>query len=150
MVATEVTWLENGSHFGSTLSSFLDPDSFWSITNKFFSSQGITAWVGLIRVDGVPYTWMGAPPNYPQVVDQTDFSYTSTRSTFIMNVGGKVGMNITFMSPVTPDDLKRQSLTFTYLDVAVESIDGASHDVQIYADVSGGTRYKSFFPVALN
>lgn len=81
---------------------------------------------------------MGAPPNSPPVVDQTDFSYTSTRSTFVMSVGGKVGMNITFMSPVTPNDLKRQSLTFTYLDVAVESIDGASHDVQLYVDVSGG------------
>jgi hypothetical protein len=83
---------------------------------------------------------MGAPSNYPQVVDQTDFSYTSTRSTFVMSVGGKVGMNITFLSPVTPNDLRRQSLTFTYLDVAVESIDGATHDVEIYADVSGGMR----------
>ncbi|KAF3014023.1 hypothetical protein E8E14_010344 [Neopestalotiopsis sp. 37M] len=123
------SWLNAGSDGGN--GGYLAGEwiTFWD--------QGITAWVGLIRVDGVPYTWMGAPPNYPQVVDQTDFSYTSTRSTFIMNVGGKVGMNITFMSPVTPDDLKRQSLTFTYLDVAVESIDGASHDVQIYADVSG-------------
>lgn len=81
---------------------------------------------------------MGAPPNAPQVVDQTDFSYTSTRSTFIMSVGGKVGMNITFMSPVTPDDLKRQSLTFSYLDVAVQSLDGAEHEVALYTDVSGG------------
>lgn len=101
-------------------------------------SQGITGWVGLIRVDGVAYTWMGAPLNWPQVVDQTDFSYTSTRSTFVMNVGGKVGMNITFLSPVTPNDLRRQSLQFSYLDVAVQSIDGAGHDVEIYADVSGG------------
>jgi hypothetical protein len=81
---------------------------------------------------------MGAPANYPQVVDQTDFSYTSARSTFIMSAGGKVGLNITFLSPVTPDDLKRQSLTFSYLEVSVESIDGASHDVELYADVSGG------------
>jgi hypothetical protein len=55
-----------------------------------------------------------------------------------MNVGGKVGLNVTFLSPVTPTDLRRQSLVFTYLDVTVESIDGASHDVQLHADVSGG------------
>lgn len=55
-----------------------------------------------------------------------------------MNVGGKVEMNITFLSPVTPSDLKRQSLVFSYLDVGVHSLDGASHDVQLYADVSAG------------
>ena len=55
-----------------------------------------------------------------------------------MNVGDKVEMNITFLSPVTPNDLKRQSLTFSYLDVAVHSLDGDSHDVQLYTDVSGG------------
>lgn len=55
-----------------------------------------------------------------------------------MNVAGKVGMNITFLSTVTPTDLRRQSLTFSYLDVGVHSLDGADHDVQLYADVSGG------------
>ncbi|KAK6074358.1 glutaminase A [Seiridium cupressi] len=123
------SWLNAGSDGGNGGYLAGEWATFWD--------QGITGWVGLIRVDGVAYTWMGAPPDWPQVVDQTDFSYTSTRSTFIMNVGGKVGMNITFLSPVTPSDLKRQSLTFTYLDVAVESIDGASHDVELHADVSG-------------
>lgn len=55
-----------------------------------------------------------------------------------MNVGGKVGLNVTFLSPVNPNDLKRQSLTFSYLDVSVHSIDGANHNVELYADVSGG------------
>ena len=47
-------------------------------------------------------------------------------------------MNITFLSPITPDDMKRQSLIFSYLDVSVESMDGASHDVQLYTDISAG------------
>ncbi|OTB15176.1 hypothetical protein K445DRAFT_124558 [Daldinia sp. EC12] len=101
---------------------------------KFWSQQN-TGWAGFIRVDGKAYNWLGAPPG-ADVVDQTEFSYTSTRSTFVMNVGGKVEMNITFLSPVTPSDLKRQSLVFSYLDVGVHSLDGASHDVQLYADVS--------------
>lgn len=91
----------------------------------------------MIRVDNTTYQWMGSVANSLNV-NQTEFSYTSTRSNFVMNVGGKVGMNITFLSPVTPNDLKRQSLTFSYLDVGVYSIDGANHDVQLYADVSGG------------
>ncbi|KAK6951258.1 hypothetical protein Daesc_007789 [Daldinia eschscholtzii] len=101
---------------------------------KFWSQQN-TGWAGFIRVDGKAYNWLGAPPG-ADVVDQTEFSYTSTRSTFVMNVDGKVEMNITFLSPVTPSDLKRQSLVFSYLDVGVHSLDGASHDVQLYADVS--------------
>jgi hypothetical protein len=90
----------------------------------------------MIRVDNTTYTWMGDPG--PESVTQTAFSYTSTRSVFTMDFGGKVEMNITFLSPITPDDQKRQSLTFSYLDVAVESMDGNSHDVQLYADISAG------------
>lgn len=114
------------------------PTLFFYSMEADYNSGAITAWTGFIRVDGVPYTWMGAPSNFPQVVDQVEFSYTSTRSTFISNVGGKVAMNITFLSPVTPEDLRRQSLTFSYLEVSVHSIDGASHDVALYTDVSGG------------
>lgn len=100
-------------------------------------SQQITGWAGFIRVDGTAYNWLGAPPG-ADLVNQTEFSYTSTRSSFVMNVADKVEMNITFLTPVTPNDLKRQSLVFSYLEVAVSSLDGATHDVQLYADVSAG------------
>ena len=108
----------------------------WCITDMVFRGQ-VTAWTGLIKVDGTTYTWMGAPSG-PQTVTQTGFEYTSTKSVFIMNVGGLVEMNITFLSPLTPGDHKRQSLIFTYLDVAVQSLDGNSHDVQLYTDISAG------------
>jgi hypothetical protein len=91
---------------------------------------------GMIRVDGITYTFMGDPG--PSSVTQTAFEYTSTRSIFTMDVGGKVEMNITFLSPITPDDMKRQSLVFSYMDVVVQSLDGAAHDVQLYADISAG------------
>lgn len=55
-----------------------------------------------------------------------------------MDVGGVVQMNITFLSPITPNDLQRQSLPFSYVDVAVSSTDGNSHNVQLYADISAG------------
>lgn len=79
---------------------------------------------------------MGLPGT--KTVEQTAYEYTSTKSIFTMNVGGLVEMNITFLSPLTPDDIKRQSLVFSYLHVDVTSIDGASHDVQLYADISAG------------
>jgi hypothetical protein len=90
----------------------------------------------MIRVDGDAYTWMGDPG--PASVNQTAFEYTSTRSTFIMNVDSKVEMNITFLSPVSPDDYKLQSLVFSYLSVEVQSTDGKKHDVQLYSDISAG------------
>lgn len=96
----------------------------------------VTGWCGLIRVDGTAYTWMGLPGT--TTVTQTAFEYTSTKSIFTMDVGGKVEMNITFMSPITPDDFKRQSLVFSYLNVEVSSLDGNDHDVQVYADISAG------------
>ena len=55
-----------------------------------------------------------------------------------MNVANVVTMNITFLSPVFPTDLKRQSLPFSYLDVVVSSMDGATHDVQLYTDITAG------------
>lgn len=57
---------------------------------------------------------------------------------FTLSVNGTVGMNVTFLSPVTATDLKRQSIPATYMDVSVYSIDGKNHTVQLYTDVSAG------------
>ncbi|KAK3061004.1 hypothetical protein LTS18_007231, partial [Coniosporium uncinatum] len=73
-----------------------------------------------------------------ETVRQTSLSYTSTKSIFTIDVAGKVGMNITFLSPVTPNDFRRQSLVFSYMNVQVYSTDGSSHEVQLYADISAG------------
>ncbi|KAG5917339.1 hypothetical protein E4U42_007270 [Claviceps africana] len=101
-----------------------------------FWTTYIQGWQGLIKVDGQNYNWMGGAPGAPPV-DQLSVDYTSTRSIFNMSVAGKVAMSIEFLSPVYPQDLRRQSVPFSYLNVAVRSLDGASHSVQLYADVSG-------------
>lgn len=102
-------------------------------------------WDGMVRVDGRTYTWMGrndefvdgegnaaAPP-----AAQIAFEYTATRSIFSIAAGG-VQLRVTFLTPVTADDLTRQSLTFSYLEVEVASLDGENHDIQLYCDVTGG------------
>lgn len=91
----------------------------------------------MIRVDNNTYTWMGLPG--ATTVNQTAFEYTSTKSIFTMNVEGVVEMKITFLSPLTPNDLKRQSLIFSYMDVEVSSLDGNHHQVEVYSDISAGT-----------
>ena len=60
-----------------------------------------------------------------------------------MDVAGVVEMNITFLSPITPTDLMRQSLVFSYVDVSVTSTDGAAHDVQLYTDLTAGNSFNS-------
>ncbi|PPJ50023.1 hypothetical protein CBER1_06813 [Cercospora berteroae] len=101
----------------------------------FWAGQ-INGWAGLIRVDGETYTWMGKPDPLPTIVTQTAFEYTSTRSTFTMDVDGKVSMNVTFLSPVSPTNKERQGLPVSYMSVNVQSSDGAEHDVSIYTDIS--------------
>lgn len=96
----------------------------------------------MIRVDGNAYAWMGAPISTN--VNQTAFEYTSTKSIFTMDIDGAIQLNLTFLSPITPNDLKRQSLVFSYLNVDVASIDGKSHDVQVYSDISAGEFSTSF------
>ncbi|KAJ6085590.1 hypothetical protein N7499_005219 [Penicillium canescens] len=120
------TWLNVGSDGGN--GGYLAGQ--WPV---FWQNQ-VTGWCGLIRVDGNVYTWMGLPGS--KTVNQTAFEYTSTKSIFTMNVENKLEMNITFMSPITPSDIKRQSLVFSYLNVEVSSLDGQEHDVQVYADIS--------------
>lgn len=140
------TWLNVGSDGGSggnlpgywpTFWKYVYRCLKWTILITNVSSAAITGWAGLIRVDGTVYTWLGAPSGPPSVT-QTAFEYTATRSVFVLNVNDAVQLNVTFNSPVFPNDLKRQSLIFSYLDVVVSSIDGATHDVQLYADISAG------------
>ncbi|KAF2401026.1 DUF1793-domain-containing protein [Trichodelitschia bisporula] len=120
------TWLSVGSDGGS--GGYLAGQ--WPVhwTGK------TTAWSGMIRVDGTVYQWMGNPgaPN----ADQVSFIYTSTQSIFTFIIEKKVQLIVTFLSPVTPLDLKRQSLEFSYMTVDVSSIDGKTHDVKLYTDIS--------------
>lgn len=76
--------------------------------------------------------------NSAEHATQTAYEYTSTRSIFTFNVGGLVRMTVTFLSPITPDDLTRSSLPYTYLEVGVKSADGKTHDVQLYTDITAG------------
>lgn len=97
-----------------------------------------TGWTGLIRVDNTTYTWLGNPNPLPQTANQISFEYTSTRSTFDFDVGGLLSLKVQFLSPISPNDLLRQSAPVSYMSVSVASKDGKEHDVQLYTDVSAG------------
>jgi hypothetical protein len=80
---------------------------------------------------------MGGAPG-PSLVNQVSLEYTSTQSIFTFDVAGKVTLTVTFLSPVYPDDMGRQSQQFSYIVTKAKSADGAAHNVQVYMDVSGG------------
>ncbi|KAF2770000.1 GTA glutaminase A [Teratosphaeria nubilosa] len=122
------TYLQAGSDGGNGGYLAGEWPTFW---------QGqVTAWTGFIRVDNVTYAWMGNPDQNKVYANQTAYEYTSTRSIFTFNVGGYVELNATFLSTVTPNDLLRSSLPYSYLETTVSSIDGQEHDVQLYTDIS--------------
>jgi hypothetical protein len=104
---------------------------FWYGTNRGFA--------GLVRIDGQVYAWAGQPQvngAAAMPLSQTALQVTATRSIFTLNVAG-VQLTAQWLSPIEPADLKRESVPFTLLTVEARAIDGASHDVQLYADITG-------------
>jgi hypothetical protein len=102
------------------------------------SSGQLLGWTGIVRVDGNTFVWMGAPDSYNDLANQTSYEYTSTKSIFFITADDKIQLKVTFLSPLTPNDFKRQSLIFSYMEVEVSSLDNSEHDVQIYTDISAG------------
>jgi hypothetical protein len=80
---------------------------------------------------------MGGAPGFDHA-KQVFLHYTSTKSEFVFDVDGKVNLTVTFLSPVYPDDLARQSQQFSYVSVKVACSDTQKRNVQVYMDVSGG------------
>ncbi|KAJ3971497.1 hypothetical protein EV361DRAFT_799932 [Lentinula raphanica] len=119
-------WLPQGS--GAALNSVWP--EFWT--------GSILGWAGFVKVDGVAYSFLGAPAvsgaTFSQATQQS-FSFTSTQSTFVLSAG-PIDVTVKFLSPVEPTDLVKQSIPFSYMAVSAASTDGATHSVQVYSDIS--------------
>ncbi|HSZ43075.1 MAG TPA: DUF5127 domain-containing protein [Trebonia sp.] len=137
---------------GPYLSTWLPATALPATWEEFWAGH-TTAIGGIARVDGVSYMFMGDPgiilnvPNgnygtpstvqgFEQALRQTDVTITPTRSVFELE-GGGIGLTVEFLSPVEPGDTRRQSIPLSYVLISARSIDGKTHDVQIYADISG-------------
>jgi hypothetical protein len=137
---------------GPYLSTWLPATALPATWEQFWAGH-TTAIGGIARVDGVSYMFMGDPgiilniPNgnygtpstvegFEQALRQTNVTVTPTRSVFQLE-GGGIGLTVEFLSPVEPGDIRRQSIPLSYIVISAHSIDGKTHDVQIYADISG-------------
>jgi len=96
-------------------------------------------WAGLLQVDDTTYEWLGYPssslPDIKSVVTESVY-YTATKTVYTLSAG-KVGLNVTFLTPITLDDYKRQSLPATYLSLSFWSLDNKNHSVSLYTDIDG-------------
>ncbi|MEC3978685.1 glutaminase domain-containing protein [Amycolatopsis sp. H20-H5] len=120
------------------LSTWQGADNLAGSWSTFWAGH-ITALCGIARVDGVAYVFAGAPalPSGPalSVMTQTSLQVTGTRSSYVLT-GGGVSLTVTFLSPVDPGDLRRQSVPFGYVSIQAASSDGRAHSVDLHFDIS--------------
>ncbi|KIK65821.1 hypothetical protein GYMLUDRAFT_239519 [Collybiopsis luxurians FD-317 M1] len=108
----------------------------------FWTTNYILGWAGLLRVDGAYYNWLGADPNVkPNATLNTatlnGYQVTPTRSILSLSAG-LMAINITFLSPIEPEDLVLQSFPFSYIYFEASSTDGNPHSLQVYQDITNG------------
>lgn len=93
--------------------------------------------IGLLRVDGVTYCFMGDAKSLDglETAQQksVDVMATSTYYTFAC---GPVELDLVFTAPMLIDDLDLLSTPVNYISYQVRSTDGGKHDSQFYLSAS--------------
>ena len=124
------------------LSTWLGADNSAGTWPSFWTGR-TTAMGGMIRIDGTAYLFLGSEPAlnppvaYPlPTMREISVEVTPTRSQFVLQQAG-VELDLTFLSPVEPGDLPRQSRPLSYVVATATSIDGNNHDISVYLDISG-------------
>jgi hypothetical protein len=87
----------------------------------------------LIRIDGQVYRLMGIDPQSTPALEQKRLQVLPTTVTYTFE-GAGVRVELSFMTPLLPEDLLVLSRPVTYLTWRVSSLDNAQHDVQLYYD----------------
>ena len=118
--------------------------SVWSMADKLTDaptrhwSEAPQPMLGLIRINGATYRWMGAMPrrmrNHIPVMKQESVELTPLHSRYRFT-GAGVELNVDFFTAAFPDDLDVMSRPVTYLTWTARSMDGASHHVDLLLDV---------------
>jgi hypothetical protein len=116
--------------------------SIWSNTDDLTASSTVH-WtgkpqpiVGLVRVDGHPFRFMGGERSGIPALHQVSRSVTPTHTRYVFN-GAGIELELSFFTPTILSDLDILSRPVTYVSFTVKSIDGAPHkDVSVLADVS--------------
>ncbi|KAF8169483.1 hypothetical protein K438DRAFT_1983308 [Mycena galopus ATCC 62051] len=106
-----------------------------TVTWPRFMNEHILGWAGLIKIDGLTYSWLGNT-SVSNAGKWLETEVTPTR-TILTVQAGPVLLNVTFLSPVEPSDWGRQSFPFSYLYLDGKATDGQAHSIQLYSDITG-------------
>ncbi|GAA6007311.1 hypothetical protein JCM10207_001583 [Rhodosporidiobolus poonsookiae] len=124
-----------GPYLGSYLTGRRDK-TLVSMDPHFWTTAPV-GWKGLLRVDGKVWNWMGDLTEWPACINAS-ITHTAAETSFTLTDDPPtVALTASFLSPVTPADLFRQSLPFSYLHLSAASLDGQSHTVEVYSEVNG-------------
>lgn len=63
--------------------------------------------------------------------------FSSTRTIFGFQIQDTVQFNVTFFTPVEPDDAVQHSLPFSFFEVSVVALNDKNVDVAVYTDIGG-------------
>lgn len=114
--------------------------SVWSTTDNLTDSN-TTHWtgapqptVGIARIDGKPFRFMGHDPESISAMQQVSSSIMPTHTRYEFRHGG-VKLELAFFTPAMMSDLEVLSRPVTYLTWSVHATDGELHRVSVLLDV---------------
>lgn len=120
----------------------VDPyTSCWSMGDELSAgwprhwTGAVHAMLGLVRVDGQVYRWMGDDRKSSRRARQISLDVRATQTEYRFLAGG-AELTVTFTSPLLPDDLDVLSRPASYVTMAVRSADGSPHAVDLYFDAT--------------
>lgn len=116
--------------------------SVWSPADRLADAPAMH-WCGqaqpmtaLLRVDGKTVRLMGAEPDDVPALPQTACEVWPLRTVYRF-AGAAVEAELTFATPLMPEDLDVFARPVTYVTLHVRAVDGQAHTVQVYYDVGG-------------
>ncbi len=114
--------------------------SVWSMADTL-TAENTRHWtgaqqplIGLIRIDGKPYRFMGTDPRELPAMKQLSVQVNATSTVYTFEAAG-LHLNLTFFTPAFPQDLTLLSRPVTYLTWTVSSTDSVAHQVAICLDI---------------
>lgn len=97
---------------------------------------------GIIVIDGVTKVFMGSLKHNPnanpinvETIKQNDVKVTPLKTIYTFS-DDSVELEVTFMTPLIPDDLKLLSRPVSYISYKIRSIDSKTHNCLVYIDAS--------------
>ncbi len=101
---------------------------------------------GSLIIDGKSYRFLGKSPLPPMETIAQKVTPTKTIVDFLAN---GVALTLTFWTPTLPDDLDTLSTPVTFVDFALSSVDGKTHEVAVTFSASTALCYDGEEPKPL-